>query len=521
VDEKSGTVKGLGIPGGLSYLVHFDRDQPVPGLRSFAERDRPPVRLVFQSYHLMVAVGMALIGLALLAALLWLWRGQLFETRWLLWCLVPSVLLPQIANQLGWVSAEVGRQPWIVHGLLRTQDAASRGDLLPGARIHRDVHGDLPPAPGGLPVPDDLEDPARPGRAGPSGGTGRGGRRARMTISLDLASLWFVLIGVLLVGYAILDGYDLGVGALHLVTRGDQERRTLLNAIGPVWDGNEVWLLTAGGALFAAFPPVCATLFSGFYTAFMLFLAAAIGRAVSLECRSQATMPWWPRLWDGVFGVSSIAAALLLGVALGNVARGLPITADREFGGTFLGLLDPYTLVVGLTTVALFVAHGGVYLQLKTDGALLTRVERWTRWAFVAVAGLHGLLTVLSLATQPHLVAPLRRSPVLVLVPLLGVLALLVAIGALARRRPGRALLASSGLITSLLATLGLGLYPHLVYARNHPALSLTVHDAASSPRTLLTMLIIARIGLPLVLGYPIFVHWLFRGKVRLDDHSY
>jgi cytochrome d ubiquinol oxidase subunit II len=288
-----------------------------------------------------------------------------------------------------------------------------------------------------------------------------------------------------------------------------------------VWDGNEVWLLAGGGALFAAFPAVYATVFSGFYTAIMLLLCAAIWRAVSLEFRSKASMPWWPRLWDRVFGLSSTVVALVLGVALGNLARGVPLTADGEFGGTFLGLLDPYALLVGLTTLALFVAHGGVYLQVKTEGELLSRVERWTRRALVVLSGLYAVLTLYTLAGMPHLVAPFRRTPALAVVPLLGALALLAVPLCLSRRRPGCAFAASSVLIASLMATFGLGLYPRLVLSVPHPEHSLTVYNAASSPGTLRTMLIIAGLGMPLVIGYTIFVYRIFRGKVRLDENSY
>jgi cytochrome d ubiquinol oxidase subunit II len=176
--------------------------------------------------------------------------------------------------------------------------------------------------------------------------------------SLDLNTTWFILIGVLFTGYAMLDGFDLGVGALHLFTRTDEERRVMLNAIGPVWDGNEVWLVTGGGALFAAFPNVYATVFSGFYLAFVLLLVALIFRAVAIEFRSKQPMRWWRQMWDVGFGAGSILSSLLIGVAVGNIAWGVPIDARGEFAGTFLGLLGPYPLLVGVTTLALFMMHG-------------------------------------------------------------------------------------------------------------------------------------------------------------------
>jgi len=165
--------------------------------------------------------------------------------------------------------------------------------------------------------------------------------------SLDLNAIWFILIGVLFVGYAMLDGFDLGVGALHLFTRNDEERRVMLNAIGPVWDGNEVWLVTGGGALFAAFPNVYATVFSGFYMAFVLLLVALIFRAVAIEFRSKQPMRWWRQMWDIGFSAGSILSSFLIGVAMGNIAWGIPIDDRGEFAGTFWSLLHPYALLLG------------------------------------------------------------------------------------------------------------------------------------------------------------------------------
>ena len=194
---------------------------------------------------------------------------------------------------------------------------------------------------------------------------------------LDLNTIWFILVGVLFTGYAMLDGFDLGIGALHLFTKDDAERRTLLNAIGPVWDGNEVWLVTGGGALFAAFPNVYATVFSGFYLAFILLLAALIFRAVAIEFRSKQPMRWWRQMWDIGFSAGSIVSALLIGVAMGNIAWGVPIDEHGEFAGTFLGLLKPYPLLLGVTTVALFMMHGAIYGLMKTEGALHDKLRGW------------------------------------------------------------------------------------------------------------------------------------------------
>ena len=193
---------------------------------------------------------------------------------------------------------------------------------------------------------------------------------------MDYNLLWFVLVGVLFAGYAMLDGFDLGVGALILRVKDDDERRVLYNAIGPVWDGNEVWLVSGGGALFAAFPPVYATVFSGFYLPFMLLLFALIFRAVAIEFRSKEPWRWWRRGWDFGFFAGSTTASLLIGVTMGNIVWGIPLDAKGEFAGTLLGLLHPYALLMGVTTVALFMMHGAIYLHMKTEGTLQARVRQ-------------------------------------------------------------------------------------------------------------------------------------------------
>src|ERR1035437_5475480 len=184
---------------------------------------------------------------------------------------------------------------------------------------------------------------------------------------MDLNMIWFLLVGILIMGYSVLDGFDLGVGIIHLFTKDENEKRINLNAIGPVWDGNEVWLLTGGGALFAAFPIVYATVFSGFYIAFMLLLTALIFRAVSFEFRKYSEVRN-KKYWDFTFGVGSLLPALLYGVAIGNILQGLPIDSKGAYQGTFLGLLNPYAIVVGLVSLTMFLLHGAIYLTLKSDG---------------------------------------------------------------------------------------------------------------------------------------------------------
>src|SRR5690606_11274376 len=224
-----------------------------------------------------------------------------------------------------------------------------------------------------------------------------------MEFTFDLNTIWFFLIGILLVGYAILDGFDLGVGALHLLVKDDTERRVMLNSIGPVWDGNEVWLVTGGGALFAAFPHVYATVFSGFYTALMMLLFMLIFRAVAIEFRSKRPMKWWRQMWDVAFSVASIFIAFLAGVAVGNLITGIPLDAEKEFIGTFWGLINPYTVLVGITTVALFMMHGAIYGVMKTEGALQSKIRGWINNTIIFFIICYITTTMTTLIYYPHM----------------------------------------------------------------------------------------------------------------------
>jgi cytochrome d ubiquinol oxidase subunit II len=339
---------------------------------------------------------------------------------------------------------------------------------------------------------------------------------------LDLQTTWFLLIGVLLVGYAILDGFDLGVGMLHLfVAKTDRERRIVANSVGPVWDGNEVWLLTGGGALFAAFPNVYATVFSAFYLALMLVLAALIFRAVSLEFRSKEESARWRGSWDWAFALGSALPALLFGVAIGNVLHGLPLDAAGDFTGTFVSLLNPFALVVGLLSTAMFLMQGAAWLVLKTEGAVATRARRIAFGAWGAFAVLWLAATVAARWGAPQVWAPYSQA-----LPWLAPTILLAAIVsfplALRSGRKGLTLTVSSVAIAALMAIVGQGLYPYIVPALGaEEALSLSIYTASSSPYTLKAMLVIALVGMPLVIGYTLFIYSRFRGPVVLDDHSY
>ncbi|MBN2225846.1 MAG: cytochrome d ubiquinol oxidase subunit II [candidate division Zixibacteria bacterium] len=342
-----------------------------------------------------------------------------------------------------------------------------------------------------------------------------------MNFTLDLNTVWFGLVGVLFTGYAILDGFDLGIGALHLFTKSDTDRRVMINAIGPVWDGNEVWLVTGGGALFAAFPEVYATSFSGFYMAMMLLLFGLIFRAVAIDFRSKQPMRWWRQFWDVSFSVSSIVSSLLIGVALGNIAWGIPLNEEFEFVGSFWGLLHPYALLVGVTTVALFMMHGAIYAVMKTDGDLQARVRGWVNNTIIIFVICYVMTTLVTLIYVPHMTANLKAFPVLFIIPILNALAIANIPREIHHEREFRAFLSSCASMAALLALFGIGMYPNMILSRPMVDYSLTIYNAASSAKTLNIMLIIALLGMPLVIAYTISIYWIFRGKVKLDASSY
>ncbi len=342
--------------------------------------------------------------------------------------------------------------------------------------------------------------------------------------SLDLPTVWFVLIGVLFAGYAMLDGFDLGVGALHLFTETDEERRVMLNSIGPVWDGNEVWLVTGGGALFAAFPNVYATAFSGFYMAFVLLLVALIFRAVAIEFRSKQPMRWWRQMWDVGFAAGSLGSSLLIGVAMGNIAWGVPleeIQGHKEYTGGLTAMLHPYALLLGVTTVALFMMHGALYAAMKTEGALQSRLRSWVNNCIIFFIICYATLTMATLLYVPHLTARLRENPAFFVVALAGMLAIANIPREIHRRREFAAFLSSCAAMGMLMLLFGMEMYPNLIVNRLDLAESLTIRNASSSPKTLGIMLTIALIGLPIVLAYTVSIYWIFRGKVKLDKMSY
>jgi cytochrome d ubiquinol oxidase subunit II len=338
---------------------------------------------------------------------------------------------------------------------------------------------------------------------------------------LDLQAAWFVLVGMLFTGYIILDGFDLGVGALHLLTRKDEHRRTMLNAIGPVWDGNEVWLVTGGGALFAAFPKVYATVFSGFYLPFTLLLVALIFRAVAIEFRSKRPEPWWRQLWDVSFSAGSVLSSFLLGVTMGNFAWGVPLDANQEYGGGLLPLLHPYALLMGVTTVALFMMHGAIYVAMKTEGELQAQARGWINNCIIFFIICFSTVTMATLIYVPHMADTVRSRPWMFSIAVLNMLAIANIPREIHHGREGRAFLSSCLAMVALMALFGIDSFPYLVFNPADPELSLTAYNASSSQKTLGIMLTIALMGVPVVLAYTVSIYWIFRGKVQLDRMSY
>jgi cytochrome d ubiquinol oxidase subunit II len=337
----------------------------------------------------------------------------------------------------------------------------------------------------------------------------------------DLNITWFILFTVLITGYAVLDGFDLGVGILHLFAKDENERRNNINLIAPVWDGNEVWLLTGGGALFAAFPVVYATVFSGFYLALILLLLALIFRAVSIEFRSKLDSQRWKRAWDYGFGIGSLLPSILFGVAVGNIIRGLPINEKGMFTGSFLGLLNPYSILIGLLSCTLFIMHGSIYLAMKTEGDQKSRAISIVSKTWVALIVLYIAATLLTMVTSPFMFEGLFTNPVFWLLFIFLLSGIIYIPIALEQKNTGKAFLSSSVIISCMIGLLAVGLFPRLVPSITDLNYSFTIYNASSTPRTLLTMLVIALIGMPLVIGYTIFIYRVFKGKVVIDEESY
>ena len=338
---------------------------------------------------------------------------------------------------------------------------------------------------------------------------------------MDLNTVWFLLVAVLIIGYAILDGFDLGVGVIHLFTKDENEKRININAIAPVWDGNEVWLLTGGGALFAAFPIVYATVFSGFYLALMLLLLALILRAVSMEFRGKVDSPKWRSYGDLAFGIGSLLPAVLFGVAVGNILRGIPINSDGYFTGTFFTLLNPYAILVGVLSLILFTMHGAIYLTMKTSGNQKERMRLIIPKLWIAFVTVYFVVTLYSIFEAKFLFENVLSNPLFYILFLVMLASIIMIPMNVNGGKFGKAFLFSSVTIACMIGLMGISLFPRLVPSLTDLANSLTIYNASSTQGTLTAMLIIALIGMPLVIGYTIFIYKAFKGKVVLDGDSY
>ena len=340
-------------------------------------------------------------------------------------------------------------------------------------------------------------------------------------LGLDYNVWWFLVFGAVISGYAILDGFDLGAGALHLLLKKEESRRIAMNAIGPVWDGNEVWLVIGGGALFAGFPVAYAAIFSAFYIPFMIFLVGLIFRAVAIEFRSKESMVWWRKTWDIAYSVACIIVSLSLGLMLGNVALGIPLNNEMEFSGNWLSFFNSFSILVAITTLSLFLMHGAIFLTMKTENRLYTKMHLLANNFTVFFVLSFIITTLYTLLYIPHLSDFFRDNPPFFIVPVLMVLAIANIPRQIKRGKYFFAFISSSITIALLLIMVAVEVFPYLLFSTSDPAHSITVHNGSASSKTMKILLIIALIGTPLVGVYTSFVFWTFKGKVRLDETSY
>ena len=329
---------------------------------------------------------------------------------------------------------------------------------------------------------------------------------------MGLQDLWFILIGVLFIGFFFLEGFDYGVGILlPFLGKKDEERRVILNTIGPHWDANEVWMITAGGAIFAAFPQWYATLFSGFYLALLVILVALIVRGVAFEFRSKEEGKTWRAFWDWMVFIGSLLPALLWGVAFGNLVQGTPIGPDMNFTGNFFDLLSPYTLLTGIASLAIFTLHGAVFLSMKTDGVVRERAEALAQklWQPVLV-----IMILLVVAHYVFVDVMSDKGVIPGVAPVLAALSMLGAGWALREKGYGKAFLLVSLTIVFSVITFFWMLYPNVMISSTDSAYNLTVDNASASDKTLQVMTIVALILVPIMLIYQAWTYWVFRQRI-------
>ena len=347
-----------------------------------------------------------------------------------------------------------------------------------------------------------------------------------------MQSTWYALIGLMLVTYAVLDGFDFGAGILHLVVaKTDAERREVLGAIGPVWDGNEVWLIASGGVLIFAFPRAYSAAFSGLYLPLMMVLWLLILRGIAIEFRSKVDHPLWRTGFDGMFAFASIVMALVLGIALGNLVRGVPLDETGWFHedlftnfratGESLGAVDIYTLAVGVFALATLAAHGATYLVWKTSGPVHERSAAAARRLWPLVLGLGAMLTAATAATQPAHFSELTHRAWLWPLPLIAIVSAILCPRAIARGDEGRAFLLSCVFIAGLLAATIGTLYPVLLRSTIDPRYTIDAFNGSSPRATLVIGLIVLLPAIGLAIGYFTYLYRSFRGKVQAEDQHY
>jgi cytochrome d ubiquinol oxidase subunit II len=325
---------------------------------------------------------------------------------------------------------------------------------------------------------------------------------------MGLQIFWFIVVAFFWTGFFILEGFDMGVGAIHMIVgRNDIERRVAINSIGPFWDGNEVWLIVAGASMFAAFPPWYATMFSGLYLALMLILLALIVRGVSFEYRSKVNSPRWRATWDWTLTIGSLLLPLLIGIGLGDLLHGLPINKSGDYTGSFLDLLTPYGIWVGITLLALTLAHGAMYLSLKTTGGVQRRSEKLAGpLAWLAA------LAVLGFAIWTHVQS--QRGVLLSPLQLTSILLVIAAAWAIRDGHAGWAFAATTAAMAATVSSIFVTLYPNVMESSTDSAYNLTVANSASSSYALTTMTVVAVIFVPLVLAYQGWSYHVFRARI-------
>jgi cytochrome d ubiquinol oxidase subunit II len=341
-------------------------------------------------------------------------------------------------------------------------------------------------------------------------------------LGLDYPTLWYLVVGLLFSGYAILEGFDYGAGAWHLFLKEDISRRIAINAIGPLWDANQVWLIIGGGALFAGFPVMYATLLSSMYIPFMLFLMLLVLRSSAIKFRSAEEMIWWRKTWDIIYFASNTLISFLLGVVLANVLQGLEIGENYSYkGGMFFSFLNPYAIMVGLTSLSLFMTQGAIFLLLKTEGRLYARLTFLLKKSMIFFLVSFAATSMYTLVFLPGVTDKFREFPVFFVIPVLAFLAVANIPRLVSKKKYAYALIFSSLTMAFLLMLVAFQLYPVLLPSKISPEYSVTIYNAASSQKSLGIMLTIVAIGSPLLAGYFLFLYRTFHGKVKLDDTSY